>query len=396
MKAPIVIIGSGLAGFGIARAIRRLDADCGLIMICTDNGANYSKPQLSTALFAKKTASDLVRNSAAEMGNELRMQMIVRTSVTKIDSENSQLSTDKGHTIQYSQLVLATGSSARKLQLKGDSNDALISVNSLKDYHYFQGQLQGKKDILVIGGGLIGCEFSNDLLTSGHQVKLVEPCARLINVLVPPQVSLRLEQAFEKNGAQLHLGRCAKAVNKVDGGYRVTLDNGESLNCELVVSAVGVVSNIDIAKESGLKVNRGIVVNRHLQTSVENIYAIGDCCELEGRVLPYVAPILAGCKALAATLTGSPTEVIYPAMPISIKTSIFPVAAAPVPLGADGSWSVEEDSDGIKATFEKSNGELLGMALGGNAIKFRGPLSKQLPPVMPACTATCINKSADN
>ncbi len=207
MKEPIVIIGSGLAGFGIARAIRRLDAACELIMICADSGASYSKPQLSTALFAKKTASDLVMNSAAEMGNELHMQMIVRTRVTKLDHENSQLTTDKGHTIQYSQLVMATGSSARKLQLEGDSNESLISVNSLKDYHYFQGQLQGKKDILVIGGGLIGCEFSNDLLTSGHQVKLVEPCARLINVLVPPQVSLRLEQAFEKNGAQLHLGR---------------------------------------------------------------------------------------------------------------------------------------------------------------------------------------------
>ncbi len=384
MKSPIVIIGSGLAGFGVARALRRHDANCALIMICADNGDSYSKPQLSTALAQKKVASDLVLSSANEMAKELNMTLLTHTRVNEIHPPTSKVITHDGQQINYSKLVLALGSDARKLKLQGDGCNEVISVNSLQDYHFFLSKLRNKKNVVVIGGGLIGCEFSNDLLVSGYKVKLVESCARLLNVLVPAQVSHKLEEALKAKGAQIHLNRCVTHVSVKDKGFSVQLDNGETLDADLVLSAVGVVPNVKLAGHSGLKVNRGIVVNRFLQTSATNVFAIGDCCEVEGRVLPYVAPIIAGCKALAATLNGDPTEVNYGAMPIAIKTTLFPIAASPVPLGAQGSWNIQQDDGAIKALFEKPNGELIGMALGGSAIKSRAELSKKLPLLMPS------------
>ena len=151
----------------------------------------------------------------------------------------------------------------------------------------------------------------------------------------------------------------------------------------MVLSAIGVQPNVDLAHWAGLKVNYGIVVDRNLRTSIPNIFAIGDCAELEGRVLPYVAPILAGSKALAATLLGEDTNVVYGPMPVAIKTTLFPLVASAVPLGAHGHWNIQVKDQGIKALFEKQTGELVGMVLGGDAVKERAALSRRLPALMP-------------
>jgi len=382
MSSPIVILGSGLAGFGIARALRRLNSECEIVMICADSGDSYSKPQLSTALAAKKTAQNLVQQSSLSIAVQLNIKIISNTEIVKIDTRKSYLYTNTCEEVHYSKLVLALGSSARKLSVKGNGKDNVLSVNSLNDYHNFQTTLQDKKEVVVIGGGLIGCEFTNDLLVAGYKVRLVEPCAALLNSLVPKQVGTKLQQVFEDEGAQVHLGRCAIEVNSSAIGLNVLLDNGEQIHADLVLSAIGVEPNVNLAYWAGIRVNHGIVVDRYLRTSVPNIFAIGDCAELEGRVLPYIAPILAGSKALASTLLGEETAVIYGPMPVLIKTTLFPLVTSPVPLGANGHWNIEIREAGIKALFEKENGELVGMALGGDAVKERAGLVRKLPSLM--------------
>ncbi len=231
----------------------------------------------------------------------------------------------------------------------------------------------------MIGGGLIGCEFANDLLVAEYKVQLIEPCAALLNSLVPKPISTKLQQVFEDNGAQVHLGRCAIEVNSDAAGLNVQLDDGKQIQADLVLSAIGVEPNVELAHWAGLRVNHGIIVDKYLRTSVENIFAIGDCAEFQGRVLPYVAPIFVGSKALASTLLGEDTPVIYGPMPISIKTTLFPLITSPVPLGANGHWNIEIKETGIKALFNKENGELTGMALGGDAVKEQRQLIRELP-----------------
>jgi len=150
------------------------------------------------------------------------------------------------------------------------------------------------------------------------------------------------------------------------------------------MAAVGLKSRTDLARGAGLKVNRGIVVNRNLQTSDADIYALGDCMEIEGLVMPYVMPIMHASRALGATLAGKPTAVSFPAMPVMVKTPACPTIVSPPAPGAAGEWKVEQTADGVKSLYVDASGKLLGFALNGTATAERAKLAPQLPPVLAA------------
>ncbi|MBP6355469.1 MAG: FAD-dependent oxidoreductase, partial [Nitrosomonas sp.] len=148
---------------------------------------------------------------------------------------------------------------------------------------------------------------------------------------------------------------------------------------DIVLSAVGLRPRTQLAEAAGIQINRGILVNRLLQTQCLNIYALGDCAEVEGKILPFVMPITHAARALAATLAGNPTPVVYPAMPVMVKTPACPTVVSPPDLGAIGEWQVETDEDGVKALFKDEAGNLLGFALLGVATKEKNNLTPQLP-----------------
>jgi rubredoxin-NAD+ reductase len=174
------------------------------------------------------------------------------------------------------------------------------------------------------------------------------------------------------------------AVNKkADGsGVEVSLNNGEVLEADLVISAVGVRPRTGLAKAAGIACNRGILANRLLETSARGVYAMGDCAEVEGNVLVFVAPLMAAARALGKTLAGEPTAVTYPAMPVTIKTPACPVVVSPPPPGAEGQWQFEEDGNNVVAEFRDADGALLGFALTGEGIKEKMRLQKELPAIL--------------
>src|SRR5690606_34910272 len=123
----------------------------------------------------------------------------------------------------------------------------------------------------IIGGGLIGCEFTNDLLNGGFQVEAVDPLGYCLPTLLPEPAGKAVQRALEEKGAKFHFGPLVTAVNKkAAGGLVVSLNNGSTIDCDLVVSAVGVRPRTDLAKAMGLEVNRGVVTNRKLETSAKN------------------------------------------------------------------------------------------------------------------------------
>jgi len=153
------------------------------------------------------------------------------------------------------------------------------------------------------------------------------------------------------------------------------------LETDAVLSAIGLRPRIDLARRAGLTVNRGIVTDRFLGTSAADVYALGDCAEVEGQVLPFVAPIMHAARALACTLTGTPTAVVYPAMPVVVKTPAMPVVVAP-PASAEGAWELEIAEDGVDARFVNSAGALAGFALVGTSTNRKQALARQLPPML--------------
>jgi rubredoxin---NAD+ reductase len=138
----------------------------------------------------------------------------------------------------------------------------------------------------------------------------------------------------------------------------------------------------DLAAAAGLAVNRGVVVDRHLQTSHANIYALGDCAEVDGLNLLYVMPLMACARALGQTLAGKPTAVSYGPMPVTVKTPVCPLVVSPPARGATGEWTVTGSGADIKALYRDAEGRLLGYALTGTAVPEKLALNRELPPLL--------------
>jgi rubredoxin-NAD+ reductase len=164
---------------------------------------------------------------------------------------------------------------------------------------------------------------------------------------------------------------------------RVSLDNGSQLEADIVLSAIGLKPRTQLAQTAGLEIKRGIVVDHLLETSAPNVYALGDCAEVSGMVLPFVMPLMHAARALAATLAGDPTSVRYPAMPVAVKTPACPTVVSPPPANASGEWRDSISADGVKSLFADASGRLLGFALNGTATVERASLTRLLPPVLP-------------
>jgi rubredoxin-NAD+ reductase len=373
----IVIIGSGLAGYTLLKEIRKRDAATPVTLVTADDGAFYSKPNLSNALATGKTAATLASASAERMAADLNATVLTHTRVTAIDAQALRITTDHGE-IAYGKLVLAIGADPIPHGLAGDGADAVLAVNDLAGYAAFRGALDGRKRVTVLGGGLIGCEFANDLAHAGYAVDVVHLGAWPLERLLPVEAGQRLADSLAALGVNWHFGRSGKSVARTAGGYQVVLDSGETIEAEVVLSAIGLRPRTQLAQAAGIGTGRGIQTNARLETSAANVYAMGDCAEVEGLNLPYVQPLMVQARALAATFAGTPTPVVYPAMPVMVKTPAHPVAVLPPKIGAAGGWKVDCGDTGVCALHVGADGRLQGFALTGSETGRRNALAKEV------------------
>ncbi|MFW1811768.1 rubredoxin reductase RubB [Acinetobacter ursingii] len=389
---PIVIIGSGMAGYTLAREFRKLNPDHELLMICADDAVNYAKPTLSNALVGNKAPEQIQLGDAEKMSTQLNMQIQTHTWVKEIHADRHELVTEKDgqQNIQpYSKLVLAVGANPIRLAIAGDGSDDIHVVNSLIDYRAFRENLAqcNDKRVVILGAGLIGCEFANDLQNTDHDVTVIDLSPRPLGRLLPAHVAEAFQQNLEQSGIRFVLSTTVEKVTKINDGqdYAVTLANGQTLVADIVLSAIGLQPNISLAKTAEIQTSRGVITNSLLETNQTDIFAIGDCAEVNGTLLPYVMPIMQQARALAKTLTGQTTSVHYPAMPVAVKTPAAPLTVLPAPVDVDVNWETEELEDGMLAKASDAEGTLRGFVLlGPTAAKQRLTLTKLVPDLIPA------------
>lgn len=381
MNAPVVIIGTGLAGYNLAREFRKLDGETPLLLITADDGRSYSKPMLSTGFGKNKEADGLSMAEPGAMAEQLKAQVRTHTRISGIDPGHKRLWIGE-ESVTYRDLILAWGAETVRVPVEGDAAELIFPINDLEDYARFRAAASGKKRVLILGAGLIGCEFANDLILGGHQIDLVAPCEQVMPTLLPPAAAAALQAGLESLGARFHLGPLLTRLDRADNGLEAHLSDGEVLHCDLVVSAIGLRPRTDLAAAAGLEIGRGVVVDRHLQTSHANIYALGDCAEVDGLSLLYVMPLMNCARALAQTLAGTPTPVKYGPMPVTVKTPVCPLVVSPPPKGSEGVWTVEGEGADIKALCRDGDGNLLGYALTGAAVMDKLALNKALPPLL--------------
>lgn len=390
MSEAVVIVGSGLAGYNVARELRKLDAGVPIVVVSRDAAGFYSKPMLSNALASNKTAATLVMKPAEKMADEIQARVVAHAAVTGIDAQARTVTLSTGEVLAYRDLVLALGADPIGLPLQGDAADTVLSVNDLDDFARFSQALEQSplgapvKRVAILGAGLIGCEFANDLLHRQVTPTVLDLADRALGRLLPPEASARLQDKLQTGGAAFRFGVAATAVNRSVQGLAVSLSDGSVLHTDLVLSAVGLRPRTALAAHAGAATARGIVVNRQLATKVPHIHALGDCAEVEGHLLPYVLPLMAQARALAANLAGKPTAVSYAAMPVVVKTPAWPTVVCPPPANAQGQWQVQVTDEALEARFTSPDHPevLLGFALQGKAVSQRQALAATVPALL--------------
>lgn len=363
VRQPIVIIGSGYAGYGLAQALRKVDPAIEIRVLTKESGHLYSKPLLSVGLAQGKSTQALSGEALLSIEKRLNIRVYAQCEVLSIDCAARVVSTSVGD-MEYGQLVLATGAQPIQLPIQG-ATDAVLSVNNLHDYSCFRERLRGAQRVAILGDGLIGCEFANDLACSGLKVSVIGLGRWPMERLLPAAAGESLQNALSKLGVTWHLQTTLESVENITGGYRLALKSGDKIDADLVLSAVGLRPNTTLANSAGLAVERGIQVDAYLKTSEPGIFALGDCIEIEGQLMPYLAPITQGIQALSKTLLGQPTAVQYPPMPVTVKTPAAPICLLSPTFACAGEWKFAQTEDGLSAGFHDADGTLKGFILLG-------------------------------
>ena len=383
---PIIIIGAGLAGYTVARELRKLDPTAALVIITADDGGFYSKPMLSNAFAQNKQAAQLVSHSAAQMAAQLGASILTGTRVTHIDTANRSIDTSAG-TFSYATLVIAAGAQAIRLQIAGDAAQEVLSVNHVSDYAVLRQRIDalgtGHARIAILGAGLIGCEFADDLAGAGHAVTLIDPNLLPLSALAAPALSRGLEAALRARGVNLQLGTTASGIARNGSALHITLANGEILETDIVLSAVGLGPDLRLAQAAQLLTGRGIVVDRTGRTSAAGVYAVGDCAEYtqaDGStgILPYIAPLMTAARAIARTLSGQETTIELKAAPVIVKTPSYPLALIAPPREASGSWQDVQDGARTISRFYDADDVLRGFGVAPQETGIRQSLLAEL------------------
>ncbi|MBL4912903.1 NADH:flavorubredoxin reductase NorW [Shewanella schlegeliana] len=367
-KAPIIIIGSGFAAYQLIKAIRRSDPLIPIQVFTADSGDDYNKPDLSHVVSKKQLASDLIRATGAAMATEFDFELWANTRVDAIEPDRHRiLVADQAY--PYSKLVLATGAKAFIPPMSGNAIDRVVTLNSLQEYQAIEQELTSAKRILVIGGGLIGTEIAMDLASAEKKVINVDPCDRLMANLLPEYVAMQLGRKMQSLGVELALNDSVVALNHTTdsacgrSSILAKLASNQQVEVDMVISAAGLIPNIALAQRANIAVGRGIVVNSYLQTSATDVFALGDCAEIDGKVLAYLQPALLSANALAKTLLDQTTKLILPAMLVKVKTPHYPIQLGGNTVVGVQRWQMEIDAEGCSVNALNAEGTLQGFVV---------------------------------
>lgn len=300
-------------------------------------------------------ADEMTRQRAGEFAEQFNLRLVPDTWVTEIDADN-RVVTGNGQQWHYDDLVLATGSSARLPPVEG--RELLLTLNSQQEYRACESRLRDARRVLILGGGLIGCELAMDFCRAGKQVTVVDNGPGILASLLPPEVSARLQHKLIAMGVEILTGQQLAMLTRSDRGLAARLANGRVLEVDEAISAIGLHANGDLARRAGLAVNHGVVVDDGLRTSREHIYALGDCAEINGRLMPFLQPTLLGAMTLAKNLVGQNASLNLPPMLVKIKTPALPLQLAGETGRGDLSWQISTTAEGLVAKGVDPAGKL--------------------------------------
>nr|WP_102363693.1 NADH:flavorubredoxin reductase NorW [Vibrio cyclitrophicus]PMF38819.1 nitric oxide reductase [Vibrio cyclitrophicus] len=373
----IVLVGAGFAALQTIKMIRKTDPNIAITIVTADAGIEYSKPNLSHVFSQAQTPQQLAINTAQQLAELHNVVIKTNVWVNEINTEQ-QFIVAGDDIIPYSKLVLATGAAPFIPAAEGLSAQATITLNSLEEFEKHKAQIDAAQRITVIGGGLIGVELAFDLQTAGKSVTVIEPASYLLGSLVPPFISLELERELRKAGVTVETDAMVSHATYLADGVRLQTTSSRLIKTDVVIAAAGLMPNTALAQQTGMAVNRGIIVDEAMRTNIKNVYAIGDCSEIQGRVMAYLQPAILAANVLAKQLTTGEGKLSLPHIMTKVKTPSYPIQLAGRDIQTAQSWETRFDPKGIVAKGFNEANQLVGFIVTGEHTKTAFPLLKEL------------------
>lgn len=364
-----VILGNGAAGLQAAKAIRERDKTGSVVMISNEPYSTYNRPMLTKSMVAGLSAEQIAVEDASWYEQNQIYQILNREAVA-IDTKEKEVKFADGSGIKYTKLIYAAGSECFIPPIEGKDKPEVIAIRRLSDIQKIEELLPNVKNVVVIGGGVLGLEAAWEMKKAQCRVTVLEAGIQLMGRQLDDAASDMLKMISEANDIQIHTG--AQIVS-IEGGDHVTgvkLKDGEVIPAELVIVSAGVRANTAIAKEAGLEVDRAVVVNSRMETSVKDIYACGDCAQYQGMNYAIWPQALEQGKTAGANAAGDSAE--YEQVPAALtfhgmNTALF--ASGDNGKRAGVSYKTVEMKDPSKKQYEKLyffNNRLCGVILIGD------------------------------
>lgn len=277
-KTEYLIIGGGLAGGRACQGIRRIDKEGRIALVTAEHDVPYHRPSLSKGYLVGREPLDKVYFKGRDYYDENGIDLLTGTRATKVNRAARQVSLEDGQVLSYDKLLLATGGRAWRLPIPGGDLENVFTLRTLPNSNAIRQAAEPGKRALVLGGSFVGSEVAASLTQLGLHVTMVFPESRLLERVVPQELSEDLHLKYEAAGVAI---LSSTRPERLDGNGQVQgaiLDSGETLEVDLVVMGVGIRLNTELAEDAGLEMDGkgGVLVDEFLRTSDPHIYAAGD------------------------------------------------------------------------------------------------------------------------
>jgi len=270
--ASVVIVGAGAAGNAAAEMLRREGYDGPVTLIGADEFLPYDRPNLSKDYLAGSAPEEWIPLRSADFYREQKIETFTNTSATAINTQKKQVTLSNGRSLGYGALLLATGAEPVRLQIPGDDLPHVCYLRTLSDSRRIIEKAKNAKRAVVIGASFIGLEVAASLRERKLEVAVVGKGSLPLEKILGRELGQLIRKTHEEHGVKFHLGRTPAVIKD----RHVQLDDGTTLDCDLVVVGIGVRPNIALAEKAGIATNNGVLVNEFLETNIQGIFAAGD------------------------------------------------------------------------------------------------------------------------
>lgn len=354
-----LIIGNGIAGLAAAEEIRKNDENGKILIVSKEEIPTYWRTRLS-ALISKDFDKDDIYVKKEDWYQEKNIEEKLDTEVEKLDLENNKAIMADGEEIEYAKVLLATGARAFVPPIKNVESKGVFAIRSLDDLISFKEYAADKKEVVIIGGGILGLEAAFSVKELGKEVSVIEAADYILNRQLDHELSKKLEKSLNDMGIKTFTGKATEEILVNDGKVSgIKLSNGEEIKADVIMVQAGVRSIIDLAKNSNLEVDRGIIVNDNLQSKKENVYAAGDCAQIGNFTIGLWTASQEMGKIVGRNMTGAKETYEKPKPFSTLMIGNIKVFSAGMTSG-EGIEEMKTEKDGNIYKLFKKDGKFVG------------------------------------